>query len=325
MSAQQAVLQDRDAREFSTPPSSTTPATSTSADPAARVLELVEYPDWKHMLLDLVRSEELDPNAIDVGRLAQLFLDRIRALRENNLYVPANALLACAILLNMKAEHVYYQILPLAQQEGGGSSDDFDDSEDILLDAAVLLDPDAEVPFPGAEHLNVPDASDLGASGLSEPPLRVLPPARITTRKVSLDELLSAVERVMRAKKSVSPRRTVAEPPVIEEFFEELDETDVERYVEKVHDTVLQLASRDAEGVITLSQLVSALADGDPSPEHHVNAFLSLLYLANDGKVNIWQEQPFDEVFVAPLPAGVENPEDQSERAETGEGVQRGA
>ena len=307
MSAQQPVLQEAI-------PSTAQPKT----DPTSRVLELVEYPDWKHMLLDLVRSEELDPNAIDVGRLAQLFLDRIRTLRENNLYVPANALLACAILLSMKADHVYYQILPLAQQTSdSNSSEDFDSEDDLLLDAAFLSDPDAELTTPIQDELDSAPHSEAG--GLSEPPLRVLPPARITTRKVSLEELLSAVERVMRAKKSVSPRKTVAEPPIIEEFFEDLDATDVERYVERVHGKVLELAATDAEGIVTFSQLVSAVADGAPAPEDHVNTFLSLLYLANDGKINLWQEEPFDEVFIALLDSESSRALDSSDGADVPE------
>lgn len=73
---------------------------------------LIEQPTWKSMLLDLVRKEHMDVWAIDLVELSQKYLKRIQELKENNLRIPANAMLACAILLKLKA-----RTLKLPQEE----------------------------------------------------------------------------------------------------------------------------------------------------------------------------------------------------------------
>lgn len=67
---------------------------------------LIEQPTWKSILLDLVRKEKMDVWAIDLVELSQKYLQRIQELKENNLRIPANAMLACAILLKLKSRTI---------------------------------------------------------------------------------------------------------------------------------------------------------------------------------------------------------------------------
>ena len=68
-----------------------------------QLLDLIVQPNWKIILYDLVRSNELDLWNINIKELTDLYLEKIKSLKELNLLVPANALLAAAILLKLKA------------------------------------------------------------------------------------------------------------------------------------------------------------------------------------------------------------------------------
>jgi segregation and condensation protein A len=68
------------------------------------LVDLIDQPAWKTILLDIVKAERMDPWNIDVIRLADAYLSKINALEKSNLRVPANAILASAILLRHKAK-----------------------------------------------------------------------------------------------------------------------------------------------------------------------------------------------------------------------------
>lgn len=59
---------------------------------------------WEYILLDIVKSEELDPWDIDITRLTQTYLERIQKMRELDLRIPARIILAAAILLRLQSE-----------------------------------------------------------------------------------------------------------------------------------------------------------------------------------------------------------------------------
>ena len=236
------------------------------------LLTIVEAPEWKKILLDLVKSERMDPWDIDIVYLARKYLERIRSMSSNNLYVPANAVLACAILLNMKADVLrqYY-----VEEE---------ESDEYVEDFAVIFDGAEDVP------------AEVQQEGEFQHPPEVLPPVRITTRRVTLDELLAAMERVMKAKKTVR-RKPEVRPDIIDVFMEEMEREDVDRLVQETYERIK--ASLDSEGITTLSRV---LPDNDALSV--VNTLLHVLYLANEGKVNVWQEKPFDEVFISVVEDG---------------------
>jgi len=68
-----------------------------------KLVNLIEQPNWKIILYDLVKSNEIDIWNVNLISLTDLYLDKIKNLQQNNLLIPANALLAAAILLKLKA------------------------------------------------------------------------------------------------------------------------------------------------------------------------------------------------------------------------------
>ncbi|MFH0970758.1 MAG: ScpA family protein [Candidatus Diapherotrites archaeon] len=77
--------------------------TSLSVRNSDDLVGLIDQPAWKTILISLVKSEKMDPWNIDVKELAQKYLERIRSLQSTDLRLPANAILASAILLKFKA------------------------------------------------------------------------------------------------------------------------------------------------------------------------------------------------------------------------------
>ncbi len=68
-----------------------------------KLIHIIDQPNWKIILYDLVKSNEIDLWNVDLISLTDLYIEKIKSLKEENLIVPANALLAAAILLKLKA------------------------------------------------------------------------------------------------------------------------------------------------------------------------------------------------------------------------------
>jgi segregation and condensation protein A len=66
--------------------------------------KLVVQPTWRDMLMDLVLEEKLDPWNVDIVEVTEKYMDRIRDIQSLDLRVPANIILAAAILLRFKSE-----------------------------------------------------------------------------------------------------------------------------------------------------------------------------------------------------------------------------
>lgn len=70
------------------------------------LVDLIDQPAWKTILIELVKSNKMDPWNIDVVELANLYWQKIQQLERQDLRVPANAILASAILLKLKARTI---------------------------------------------------------------------------------------------------------------------------------------------------------------------------------------------------------------------------
>ncbi|HIJ97834.1 TPA: segregation/condensation protein A [archaeon] len=105
---------------------------------------------WEYILLDIVKSNELDPWDLDISKLTQTYIERIRKMKELDLRIPARIILAAAILLRMKSE-----TLTLSKSDDGRFEDLFKDElsdspsekpEDVpLLDLHLMRKPERKI------------------------------------------------------------------------------------------------------------------------------------------------------------------------------------
>ena len=74
-----------------------------------RLEKLVEFPTWREMLLDLVAAKRLDPWNIDIVEVTSGYIERIKKMEMLDLRVPANLILAAAILLRFKSDALHFE------------------------------------------------------------------------------------------------------------------------------------------------------------------------------------------------------------------------
>lgn len=59
---------------------------------------------WQEIIYDLINTEQLDPWDIDIGVLANKYLEKLRRLEDEDFFVSSKVLLAAAFLLRIKSE-----------------------------------------------------------------------------------------------------------------------------------------------------------------------------------------------------------------------------
>ncbi len=229
------------------------------------LVELIEQPEWKLILLELVKKEKMDIWAIDIVRLSQKYLKKIHEMQESSLRIPANAILACAILLKLKSRTIHFSFLEKKEPE--------------LTEEEIKR-----------MHEMLPELTPL---------------TKMRESTVTLNELLTAIEAVIDKTKERSAqgeRSRLDEKPAFR--IPVFDEKDISDKIEEVFARIQERV--DSEGLV----LFSALID-DHSPLGVVDTFVPLLFLGNKGRVNLWQESFFGEIFVS-LPAETQAEEGQS-------------
>lgn len=163
-----------------------------------------------------------------------------------------------------------------------------------LLTSAILLRMKSEHIIPeenghdGYEESSWEETgSDAEQAAIAIPPLPT-PLRRRAERRVTLFELVEALQRALNeeALKKNFPPRGKAKPKLIIKVDEEIKER-----ILTLYDRVLELAKRC--DVIRFHELLH-----ESSRKHVVELLLYLLYLDSQGKLVVWQEELFGEIFI---------------------------
>jgi|GEM_PF-198914 len=189
-----------------------------------RLEKIVEFPTWREMLLDLVAANQLDPWNIDIVQVTSAYIERIKKLEMLDLRVPANLILAAAILIRFKSDALRFE------------------------EETQVSTEETYVPEEGGEPETIP---------MLELKTRI-PPKRMVT----LDELLLAMEKVFDDQKKREEKAQKIEIPAVINI--QLPEFNIEQRMDDVYQRVLAnkdveglttfsaiLRSRDALEIIT--------------------------------------------------------------------------
>ena len=203
---------------------------------------------WEDVLLGL--TSDMDPWDIDLVVLAERFMDYVRKTKEGDLRIPAKVILTAAILYRMKVDSI------TAAEE---------------IQKAEILEISGESS----------EKDDVDASGIKIPPISV-PLLRKTQGKVSLDELINALDRAM----TIKNRRDAREVFQIELKGEDITES-IEGLFEKICDRIC------VDKILKFSSFL------DKSDRKDVlRSFNSLLHLSNQERVFIDQPEMFGEIYL---------------------------
>jgi len=137
---------------------------------------------WRDLLIELVDKNKLDPWNIDIIEVVDKYIDTVKNLKVLDLRVPANIILAAAVLLRLKSNYLTFQEYEQAQDQGEG---EVARNHDIIVDSLNFR-------------------------------LR-LPPKR----KISLTELISALDEALKLKEThltASNKQEIFIPIKLENF-----------------------------------------------------------------------------------------------------------
>ncbi|HLC79124.1 MAG TPA: ScpA family protein [archaeon] len=221
------------------------------------LVDLIEQPAWKSILIELVKKERMDPWEIDISQLANKYLHKINSISGTDLRIPANALLACAILLKFKAN-----VLRLSEIE----------DEDEFLEQKRQMSPDERAEF---EAL-LPDLKNI---------------RKIKEGKVSLEDLVSSIEKMLESTKKKTDKSILGRERT--KFTIPAHDFDIDKAMEKVYKIITK--NVDSQGLVLFSRLLKE----QDSREQIVRTFIPCLFLTNKGRINMWQDVFFGEIFIS--------------------------
>lgn len=220
------------------------------------LVDLIDRPAWKTILIDLVKSEKMDPWNIDLAALADKYLKKIQSLKGHDLRIPANAILASAILLKFKS-----RVLKISSLE-----EDEDEAQKKELSPEEIAQIDSQLP-------------DLGGA------------RKEREGKISLEELVSSIEQMLEKSKERVDKRFLFDRS-LPDFRIPFAGSNIEELVDGVLEEIQKKA--DSNGLVLFSSLVEG-----KNPSQIVDTFMPCLFLANKGKINMWQDEFFGEIMIS--------------------------
>ena len=234
-------------------------------DPHERIFNIIfskaDEITWQTIIFDLVKTEQMDPWDIDVSILTQKYIDMLRTLKEHDFRISGKVLLAAAILLKLKSTKLV--------------------GEDLSELDRLLIGVEEEM-----EEFGFDETSEVHK--LDEIPTLIPRTPQPRKRKVSIFDLVDALERALEVKKR---RLLHSIPPLNLEAPKK--KKDVTEIIREVYGKIKTFFISALSGKLTFSKLLPS-----ESKEDKVHTFIPLLYLAQQNKIELMQETPFGEIEI---------------------------
>jgi len=248
-----------------------------------RILDLLMNQDeisWQSIIYDLVKTEQMDPWDVNVSLLAQRFLDRLREFKGMDLKVSGKVVLAAAILLKIKSKRLVGADLDnLDRMFAQG-----DESEEEMYDELMKDGRKEREPYD---------------------PQKLIPRTpQPRKRKVSIYDLVGALQKAMEVKK----RKIIREIPPMEIDIPE-KKFDIGDVIKNVYGRIKFFFTKNQGTKLTFSKLLPENASKDDK----VYTFIPLLHLTNQRKIDLEQEQHFEEIEIVPMRPGAVQVEETEE------------
>lgn len=237
---------------------------------------------WQSLIYEMIRTGKVDPWDVDVSQFAQEYLGIISKLKELNFRISGKVVLTAAILLRMKTNRLgLQQFLGMIAEpdeelevEPGMDDWDSDDREKAIEQRIGQL----------AEHIK------------TQKKTMVLDPRldRMRERKVTVFELMNALKKAM----EVDDRRETRRAKALKEQKESRPDFKYEKFdilgkIRQVYDALQMFFKKSKRNTVEFTHIIPS-----KNKEDIVWTFVPLLHLANEGKIELIQEKPFDKIYV---------------------------
>lgn len=224
---------------------------------------------WQSTLIELVKSEGMDPWDIDISMLAQKFVDTVRQMKQMDLRVSGKMVLATAILLKIKSKRLVGADLDALDKLFAQSEEQQD--EDLLFEE---------------EGTFIPGITDYD-------PKKLIPRTpQPRKRKISIYDLVGALQKAMDVKK----RKVMREIPNMAFTMPE-KKKDIGQVIKDIYGRIKLFFTSYRDAKLTFTKLLPK----DPSKEDKVLTFIPLLHLTNHRKIDLEQQQHFGEIEIRML------------------------
>ncbi|MDD5331619.1 MAG: segregation/condensation protein A [Candidatus Nanoarchaeia archaeon] len=226
-----------------------------------RIYDLLMKDDevtWQTIIQELIKKEEMNPWDIDISKLTQKYIEVVKQMQEANFFVSGKVILAASLLLRIKSHKLV--------------------DEDIANLDHLLNPPEEEIyeEIPGIDR-----------KGIKIPSLAMKTP-QARKRKITLGDLIGALQKAL-----VVSHRKVMKRLQDERVHMEIPErkVDITALIKNVYETVMDYLKQ--KETITFSELVPKRTS-----ETVIYTLLPLLHLDFQKKINIKQNEHFEEIFI---------------------------
>tara|TARA_Y100000310_G_scaffold23285_2_gene22247 strand:+ start:1875 stop:2720 length:846 start_codon:yes stop_codon:yes gene_type:complete len=218
---------------------------------------------WQSIIYDLVKTEQLDPWNINIGVLANKYIEIIQQLEEADFLISSKVLLACSLLLRLKSEILLNKhIQSLDEILYGRQEDRKYELERIEIDEDEL-------------------------------PLLVPRTPMARHRKVTLKELMNSLNKAIdtenrRIKREIKTKQAEKSALVV---LPKSSRVPLRTRVKEIYIRIKEHLNQPEQMHMKYSELA-------PSRVEKIATFLPILHLANNQKVYLRQPEHFEEVFM---------------------------
>lgn len=217
---------------------------------------------WQSILLDLIKSEQMNPWDMDISLLSQRYLETVRKMQDANFLISGKILLACALLLKIKSNK-------LVNEEILNFDSQLFKQEETFEELEQLFD---QAPRPDYE----------------KPKLTIKTPMP-RKRKVTLQDLMTALQKALEVEKRRNIKRELFDSVRVEIPQKKIDISEI---ISNVYNKIMDYFKTKKER-LTFTTLVNS-----DKKEDKIYTFIPLLHLDNQEKVTISQSEPFGEISI---------------------------
>lgn len=223
---------------------------------------------WRSIILDLIKTEKMDPWDINVSRLSKMFIKTLKKLKEMNLHVSGKVLLCAALLLRVKSSRLI--------------------GDDLMeFDRLLASTEDQEDMYTDEDYVQ----GELGQMGMhiDKDQLNLVPKTpQPRKRKVSVYDLIDALAIALNVR-----RRRILNNIQTKDMTAPEKKMDISQLMGDLYNDVIgHLTSGETDKVSFTS-----LVPGD-TKQDKVYTFVPLLHLTNARKVDLEQQKHFGEIWV---------------------------
>jgi segregation and condensation protein A len=251
----------------------TAPIPEITLQPHEQIMDIIFNKDdisWQQIIFSAVKSEQMDPWDIDIAKLSQQFLVKLREFKEMDFKISGKVILAAAIMLRLKSNKLIGEDMTYLDQliASSGQSE-----EDAFYDELSQMEGQdkVQVSIDGRNYELIP---------------RTPQPRK---RKVSVYDLVEALEKALEVKNRRKPWDA-------DEIHMEIPvrKIDIDHLIQKTFAEVMGHFMTQKEAKLFFSKLLK-----EGTKLEKVYTFIPLLHLSNEGKVNLSQEAHLGDIHIS--------------------------